>query len=80
MEIEFDINSVDKMPEHKYECKYIESSQFNNKLIFISQIKRNNISIEYNFSMIWNGWQLTVYLYYIEIKCVYVSYRIVHNK
>lgn len=21
MEIEFDINSVDKMPEHKYECK-----------------------------------------------------------
>lgn len=22
MEIEFDINSVDKLPEHKYECKY----------------------------------------------------------
>lgn len=24
MEIEFDINSVDKLPECKYECKYIE--------------------------------------------------------
>lgn len=24
MEIEFDINSVDKMPEHKYECKYLK--------------------------------------------------------
>lgn len=28
MEIEFDINSVDKMPEHKYECKYCKIHPF----------------------------------------------------
>lgn len=35
MEIEFDINSVDKMPEHKYECKYREWSQLN-RLDFVA--------------------------------------------
>lgn len=43
MEIEFDINSVDKIPEHKYECKYwalpIWSTRF-------WCIQRNNISME----------------------------------